>query len=125
MGVDVGMGAMATCSDGTLVDNPRALATGLKRLGRLDKAIARSRKVHGRSNHSTRKERLYASRQKLKARIVNVRHDHHRQATTAIAKSAGRVVVETLNVSGMIRNRRMVRTIADAGMSGSWPSWSI
>lgn len=125
MGVDVGMGAMATCSDGTLVDNPRALATGLKRLGRLVKTIARSRKVHGRSNHSTRKERLYASRQKLNARIVNVRHDHRRQATTAIAKSAGRVVVETLNVSGMIRNRGMVRTIADAGMSGSWPSWSI
>ena len=37
---------------------------------------------------------------------------------TAIAKSGGRVVVETLNVSGMMRNRRLERAIADAGMSG-------
>ena len=39
------------------------------------------------------------------------------KATTAIAKSAGRVV-ESLNVAGMIRNRRLARAIADAGMSG-------
>ena len=38
-----------------------------------------------------------------------MRNDNHHKATTAIAKSAGRVVVETLNVSGMIRNRRLAR----------------
>ncbi len=35
-----------------------------------------------------------------------------------IAKSAGRVVVETLNVSGMVGNWRLARAISDAGMSG-------
>ena len=118
VGVDVGVGAMATCSDGTVVENPKALSGALKRLRRVDKAIARSRKVHGRSNHSHRRERLYARRRNLHARIVNVRSDHHHKATTAIAKSAGRVVVETLNVAGMMRNRRLSRAIADAGMSG-------
>ena len=44
IGVDVGVGVMATCSDGTLVENPKALARSLKRLRRLDKVIARSRK---------------------------------------------------------------------------------
>ena len=43
---------------------------------------------------------------------------HHHKATTAIAKASGRVVVETLNVAGMIRNRRLARAIPDAGMSG-------
>ena len=51
-------------------------------------------------------------------RVVNVRKDNHHRATTAIAKSAGRVVVETLNVAGMMRNRRLAQAIADAGMSG-------
>ena len=37
---------------------------------------------------------------------------------TAIAKSAGRVVVETLNVSGMMLNRKLSRAISDAGMAG-------
>ena len=114
----MGIGTMATCSDGTAVENPRALAGTLKCLRRVDKAIARSRKVHGRNNHSSRRERLYAKRRSLHARAVNVRNDHHHKATTAIAKSAGRVVVETLNVSGMMRNRSLARAIADAGMSG-------
>jgi putative transposase len=118
IGVDVGVGTMATCSDGTTVENPRALANGLKQLRRLDKALARSRNVHGRSNHSNRRERLYANRRRRHARVVNVRNDNHHKATTAIAKSAGRVVVETLNVAGMMRNRRLARAIADAGMSG-------
>ena len=118
IGVDVGVGTMAVCSDGTTVDNPKALASGIKQLRRLDKAIARSRNVHGRSNHSNRRERLYARRRNLHARIVNVRNDNHHKATTAIAKTAGRVVVETLNVSGMVRNCRLARAISDAGMSG-------
>ena len=118
VGVDVGVGSMAVCSDGTTVDNPMALAKGLKRLRQLDKAIARSRKVHGKSVHSNRRERLYAKRRRVHARVVNVRNDNHHKATAAIAKSAGRVVVETLNVAGMVRNRRLARSIADAGMSG-------
>ena len=118
IGVDVGVGTMAICSDGTTVENPKALASALKRLRRLDKAIARSRNVDGKSNHSNRRELLYAERRRLHARVVNVRNDKHHKATTAIAKSAGRVVVETLNVAGMIRNRRLARAIADAGMAG-------
>ena len=118
VGVDVGVGTMAVCSDGAIVENPKALSVGLKRLRRLDQAIARSWNVHGKSNHSNRRERLYAKRRNVHARVVNVRNDHHHKATTAIAKSAGRVVVETLNVSGMVRNRRLARAISDAGMSG-------
>ena len=118
VGVDVGVGTMATCSDGTVVENPKPLASALRRLRRVDKAIARSRSVHGKSSNSNRRERLYASRRRLHARVVNVRSDHHHKATTAIAKSAGCVVVETLNVAGMMMNRRLARAIADAGMSG-------
>ena len=118
IGVDVGVGTMAVCSDGTAVKNPKALVPALKQLRRLDKAIARSRNVHGKSNHSNRRERQYARRRRIYARVVNVRNDNHHKATTAIAKSAGRVVVETLNVSGMVRNRRLAQAIADAGMSG-------
>ena len=118
IGVDVGVGTMAVCSDGTTVSNPKALAGVLKRLRRLDRAIARSRNVHGKSVHSNRREGLYAKRRRVHSRVVNVRNDHHHKATTMIVKSAGRVVVETLNVSGMMRNRRLSRVIADAGRAG-------
>ena len=118
VGVDVGVGTMAVCSDGTVVENSKPLASALKGRRRVDKAIARSRNVHGKSNHSNRREQLYAKRRWLHARVVNVRNDHHHKATTTIAKSAGCVVMETLNVAGMMMNRRLSRAIADAGMSG-------
>ena len=118
VGVDVGVGTLAVCSNGLEVENPKALKAALPRLRQVDKAIARSKKVHGKTNHSNRRERLYSKRRKLHARTVNLRNDCHHKATTAMAKSAGRVVVETLNVAGMIRNRRLSRSMADAGMSG-------
>ena len=118
VGVDVGVGTLAVCSNGLKVENPKALKSATRRLRQVDKAIARSRTAHGRSNHSKRRERLYAKRRKVHARIVQVRNDNHHKATTAIAKCAGRVVVETLNVAGMLRNRRLARAIADAGMAG-------
>ena len=118
IGVDVGIAKLAVCSDGTVVENPRALGTVLKRLRRVDKSIARSRNVHGRTRHSNRRERLYARRRRLHTRVANVRSDTHHKATTMIAKSAGRVVIEDLNVSGMMKNRRLARALADAGMAG-------
>ena len=118
IGVDVGVGTMATCSDGSTARNPKALTSALKRLRCLDQAIARSRKVHGKDNPSKGRERLYARRRALHARVANVRNDNHHKATAAIAKSAGRVVVETLNVAGMVRNKKLSRAIADAGMAG-------
>ena len=123
VGVDVGVGTLAVCSDGRTVQNPRALSGALKRLRSVDWAIARSRKVHGSRNFSNRRERLYTRRRKLHASVVNVRNDNHHKATTAIGMSAGRVVVETLNVAGMVRNRRLARAIADAGMSGFLSKW--
>ena len=99
------------------MQNPKALAPALKRLRRLDKAIARSRNVHGRNVHSNRKERLYCRRRRLHARVTNIRNDAHHKATTMIAKSAGRVVIEDLNVAGMMLNRRLAKALVDAGIA--------
>ena len=119
-GPTVGVSAMATCSDGMVVENPKEPPRALKQLRRLDQTIARSRNVHGRHSQSHRQELLQARRRRLHARVVNVRNDQHHKATAAIAKSADQVV-ETLNMAGMMRNRRMARTAADAGMSGFLP----
>lgn len=118
IGVDVGIGALAVCSNGMRVRNPKLLNARIKRLRGVDKALARSRNVHGRTNQSNRRDRMLARRRKIHAKVVRVRNDNHHKATTAIAKCAGRVVVETLNVSGMTRNRRLARAVADAGLSG-------
>ena len=118
IGVGVGVGTMAVCSDGRQLDNPKALQKASTGLRKLDKAIARSRKVHGKNSPSNRPEGLYDKRRKVHDWVINVRNNNHHKGTTAIAKSAGQVVVETLTMAGMMLNRRLARAIADAGMSG-------
>ena len=109
---------MATCSHGTTVDYRKALTSGLKKLRRLDEAMARSRNVHGRHDYFHRRERLQARRRRIHARVFNLRNDNHHRPPAAIAKSTARVVAETLNVAGVMLDRRLARTMADAGMSG-------
>lgn len=49
------------------------------------------------------------------ARVANLRRDGLHKLTTRLASEYGTVVVEGLNVAGMLRNRRLARHIADAG----------
>ena len=116
IGIDVGVRTLATLSDGTVIENPKALASALSALRGVDKAIARSRNIHGHNRQSDRRERLYRRRRRLHARVSHLRHDFQHKATTAIAKRYARIGVETLNVSGMVRNRRLSRAIVDAGL---------
>jgi len=117
VGIDMGVRTLATLSDGNVIENPKALTSALASLRRVDKAIARSKNTHGRNRQSNRRENLYCRRRRLHARVRHLRQDFQHKATTVIAKRYARIGVETLNVSGMIRNRRLSRAIADAGMS--------
>ena len=116
VGIDMGVVTLATLSDGTTVENPRPLASALRRLRHLDKVIARSRKLNG-SKSSNRRRRLMDRRARLHERIRALRNDVHHKATTAIVKWYAGVRVETLNVAGMMRNRQLARALADAGVS--------
>jgi len=47
--------------------------------------------------------------------VANLREDALHKLTTSVAAEYGTIVVEDLNVAGMLRNRRLARRIADAG----------
>ena len=117
VGIDMGLTVLATPSDGDPIENPKALAAEIAKLRTLDKAIARSRNVHGKHRPSQRRNRLYELRNRQHARVRHLRRDHHHKATCAIAKTWAVVKVETLNVSGMMKNKRLARSVSDAGMA--------
>jgi putative transposase len=50
------------------------------------------------------------------ARAADVRRDALHKLSAALAVKYGTVVVEHLNVAGMLRNRRLARAISDSGM---------
>jgi putative transposase len=109
IGVDVGINRLATCSDGTEVENVKAYRKSKRHVVRLQRAV--SRKVKGSKNRLKAIRRL--ARQH--ARVANVRLDALHKLTTWLAKNHGIIVVEDLNVSGMLKNHRLASAIADCG----------
>ncbi len=109
-GVDLGVKALATLSDGTVIEGPKALRRNLKILRR--RSRAHSRKVKGSANRRKSAARLA----RLHARIANVRKDALHKATTAIVRKFSVIGIEDLNVRGMMANGRLARAVADVGM---------
>ena len=56
--------------------------------------------------------------QRVYARIRNIRLDAVHEATTWLARTKSVIVVEDLNVSGMVRNRHLAKAVSDVGMYG-------
>ena len=110
VGVDLGVKNLATLSDGTVIPNPRALGTRLKALRKAQKSL--SRKVKGSARREKSKERVA----RLHARVADVRADAINKATTMIANTYGTVCIEDLNVAGMVKNRHLARSVADAAL---------
>ena len=110
VGVDLGVKNLATLSDGTVISNPRALGARLKALRKAQQAL--SRKVMG----SARREKAKKHVARLHARVADVRADAIYKATTMIARNYSAVCIEDLNVAGMVKNRRLARSVSDAAL---------
>ena len=109
-GVDLGVKALATLSDGTSIQGPKALRRTLKTLRR--RSRAHSRKIKGSANRRKSATRLA----RLHARIANVRQDALHKATTEIVRRFEVIGIEDLNVRGMMANSTLSRAVADVGM---------
>jgi len=110
VGIDLGIKALATLSDGTVIDGPKALRSNLKRLRRLSRS--HSRKQKGSANR--RKSAMKLAR--LHARIANIRMDSLHKLTSSVTERYGIIGIEDLNVRGMLANRCLSRAIADMGL---------
>ncbi|MEW2331725.1 IS607 family element RNA-guided endonuclease TnpB [Micromonospora chersina] len=119
VGVDVGIKHLAVLSTGELVPNPRHLQQAERRLRALNRALSRKagpdRRVGRRP--SRRWQQASTRLARAHARIANLRRDGLHKLTTRLARQHGTIVVEDLNVTGMLANRRLARHIADAGFA--------
>ncbi|MEQ4305893.1 IS607 family element RNA-guided endonuclease TnpB [Plantactinospora sp. B6F1] len=117
VGVDVGVKYLAVLSTGEMVDNPRHLRTARTRLRQLGRALSRKTGPDRRTGRrpSKRWQRASARLGRAHARVRNLRRDGLHKLTTRLAREHATVVVEDLNVAGMLRNRRLARHITDAG----------
>jgi putative transposase len=109
-GVDLGISRMAQVSDGTYFDNPRALKSALTKLKRLQQVVSR------RQARSANYKNAVKQLAKAHFRVTNIRRNALHQATTSLTKTKSAIVLENLNVSGMMKNHYLAQAIADVGM---------
>ncbi len=109
-GVDVGISPLATVSDGTVIENPRALVRFERKKKRLQRSL--SRKMKGSRNRARARMRLA----RCEFRIANIRRDAQHKATTMLARTKSVIGVESLNVAGLLKNHCLARQLADAGI---------
>ncbi|MCI0581189.1 MAG: transposase [Chloroflexi bacterium] len=115
--IDLGIAHLATTSDGRVFENPRALQNSLEQLARLNRQLQRRQK--GSRNRAKTQARLA----RLHYRIACLRREALHQTTAAIvartkpeAARPAVVVIESLNVAGMMQNEKLARAMADVGL---------
>jgi putative transposase len=118
VGVDLGVKTLAVFSDGRRpVENPKHYDAARRKLARLSRAASRRQGPDRRTGAqaSKRWRRANAARNRVHHRVTNLRGDAIHKLTTALAREYGSIVVEDLNVAGMVKNPKLARVIFDAG----------
>lgn len=113
IGVDLGIKTLAVCSDGKLFENPKALNKSEKKLAHLQREV--SRRVKGSKNRAKSKKKVA----RLHYRISNIRrYALHEVSNYLTVKAKPKIIVlENLNVKGMLQNRKLSKAIADVSFS--------
>ncbi|WP_148292329.1 RNA-guided endonuclease InsQ/TnpB family protein, partial [Planktothrix agardhii] len=109
VGIDLGITDFATLSNGEKIKSPKPLKKQLKRLRRLQQNLSRKQKG------SKRREVARKKLAKLHAKISDTRNDFLHKLSTKIVRENQTIVLEDLNVSGMVKNRKLSRAISDLG----------
>lgn len=111
VGIDVGLTTFAKLSTGEDINAPRPLSKNLKKLKRLSRSLSRKQK----GSQNRKKAALKLAR--VHRRIRNIRKDFLHKLTTYLAKTKRVIVMENLNVQGMMKNRHLARHISDVSWS--------
>ena len=109
VGVDLGLNSLVALSDGTLIEAPRGYRVAEERLGRAQRRL--SRKMRGSRNREKARRRLAS----MCERVANRRRDFAYKTARSIVNRYERVYVEDLKIANMIKNRRLSKSLGDAG----------
>lgn len=108
VGIDVGITALATLSTGEKIVNPRHDAKEMTRKRKLSRRLAKKQK----GSKNRYKAGLKLAR--LHAHVADRRRDHLHKLSSKLVHENQVIVVEDLNVSGMVKNHKLARVISDA-----------
>jgi putative transposase len=107
VGVDLGVRDFAATSDGDKIANPRHLERRARNLARYQRRLARCQQ--GSANRAKAAAKVARAHRKVRY----ARADFLHRASTRLVRENDLIVIEDLNVCGMVRNRHLARVISD------------
>jgi putative transposase len=109
VGIDLGIIDFATLDNGEKIKAPKPLKKRLKKLRKAQRSLSRKQKG------SKRREKARLKVAKIHAKIKDIRTDFLHQLSTRLIRENQTIVLENLNTSGMMKNRKLSRAISDLG----------
>lgn len=122
LGVDLGLKDLAICSDGKRFKNinkSNSVKKKEKRLRRLQRKVSRKYQMNKKGGTFAKTCNIIKIEKEiclLQRKLSNIRKNHLHQSTTSIVKTKPRrIVIEDLNVSGMMKNKHLAKSIQKQG----------
>lgn len=109
IGIDVGISALTTTSDGEKVENPKFYRVSQVKLRVLQRRLARAKK----GSKNRRKALLRVQRQQ--EHIANQRRDSLNKLAYSLVQRYDLIAIEDLRIQNLVRNKHLSKSILDSG----------
>jgi putative transposase len=116
VGIDVGLKAFYTDSEGHTRENPHHYRKAEQKLKRLQRHLSRKQKK------STNRKKARKQLAKAHLKVQRQREDFARKQANALISSSDLIAYEDLNIRNMVKNRHLAKSIHDAGW-GTFLRW--
>ncbi len=113
IGIDLGLNNFITLSNGNKINNPRYLRNSEIRLKKLQRRLSRKKKG------SNNRKKFILRLTKLHSKIQNQRTDFLHKLSYNLTKTYSLIAIENLNISNMVKNKHLSKSISDA----SWKAF--
>jgi putative transposase len=124
LGIDLGLKSFAVCSDGKVFKNinkSKKVKKVEKKLKRLQRKVSRKYNLNKKGETFVKTSNIIKEEKKVRLvyrKLRNIRNNYLHQTSSAIVKTKpSRIVMENLNVRGMMKNKHLSKAISQQNFS--------